>query len=146
MTVVALIIVTGPPAAGKSTWVRQHARPGDIVIDYDLIIAALTAPGTETDTRAIKATAYRARGAAINEAITHAATTDVYVIHTLPSPDAMAKYREHTARVVTVDPGRDVVMTRIKEQRHPSMTAVAERWYSTGGHTQQQEPSTSRRW
>ena len=30
-------MVCGPPAAGKTTYVRKHAAPGDIVIDLDLI-------------------------------------------------------------------------------------------------------------
>ena len=30
-------MVCGPPCAGKSTYVREHAMPGDIVIDFDLI-------------------------------------------------------------------------------------------------------------
>lgn len=29
-------LVVGPPAAGKSTWVRQHASEGDVVWDYDV--------------------------------------------------------------------------------------------------------------
>ena len=29
-------LVVGPPAAGKSTWVRQHASEADIVWDYDV--------------------------------------------------------------------------------------------------------------
>ena len=32
-----VILVCGPPASGKSTYVRRHAGPDDIVIDYDLI-------------------------------------------------------------------------------------------------------------
>jgi hypothetical protein len=30
-------MVCGPPCAGKSTYVREHARPGDTVIDIDSI-------------------------------------------------------------------------------------------------------------
>lgn len=30
-------VVTGVPGSGKTTWVRQHARPGDIVFDLDAI-------------------------------------------------------------------------------------------------------------
>lgn len=30
-----VILVTGPPAAGKSTFVRQHAKPGDLILDAD---------------------------------------------------------------------------------------------------------------
>lgn len=29
-------LVVGPPAAGKSTWVRKHAAEGDVVWDYDV--------------------------------------------------------------------------------------------------------------
>lgn len=32
---IPLTIVCGPPCAGKSTYVEQHARPGDVIIDLD---------------------------------------------------------------------------------------------------------------
>ena len=32
-----VMLVCGPPAAGKTTYVKEHAKPEDIVIDYDLI-------------------------------------------------------------------------------------------------------------
>lgn len=37
-----LTIVSGPPGAGKSTWVSERAAPGDVVIDLDEIIAELS--------------------------------------------------------------------------------------------------------
>src|SRR5690606_407861 len=37
-----LYVVTGPPASGKSTWVRAHAKPGDVVVDYDILAGALS--------------------------------------------------------------------------------------------------------
>ena len=30
-------LITGPPASGKSTYVRCHAKPGDAIIDLDLL-------------------------------------------------------------------------------------------------------------
>jgi predicted kinase len=30
-----LTVVTGPPCAGKTTYVRNNAKPGDIIIDFD---------------------------------------------------------------------------------------------------------------
>jgi predicted kinase len=30
-----LTVVIGPPAGGKSTWVLERAKPGDIVVDFD---------------------------------------------------------------------------------------------------------------
>jgi hypothetical protein len=38
---IPLTIVCGPPASGKSFYVRQHASPSDAVIDLDLILAEL---------------------------------------------------------------------------------------------------------
>jgi hypothetical protein len=32
-------LVCGPPASGKTTYVRTHAAPSDIVVDFDLIAA-----------------------------------------------------------------------------------------------------------
>jgi predicted kinase len=34
-------LVTGAPGSGKSTFVKQHSRPDDVVIDFDLIRASL---------------------------------------------------------------------------------------------------------
>ena len=36
-------IITGPPCAGKSTYVRENAKSGDLRVDYDLIAQALGA-------------------------------------------------------------------------------------------------------
>jgi hypothetical protein len=38
---IRLTMVCGPPASGKSFYVRQHASPSDLVIDLDLIVAEL---------------------------------------------------------------------------------------------------------
>lgn len=35
MTARTVILVTGPPCAGKTTYVRDRARPGDTVLDQD---------------------------------------------------------------------------------------------------------------
>lgn len=39
---VPLTIVCGPPGSGKTHWVRQQAKPGDIIIDLDEIKARLS--------------------------------------------------------------------------------------------------------
>lgn len=143
-----LIIVTGPPAAGKSTWVVEHARPGDIVIDYDRLAQALTVDGSDTHghPRHLRNVTSRARSAAIREALNHTDTCDVYVIHSLPSADALARYAEHNARIVTIDPGRDIVLERIRQDYPSTMVAVAERWYTNASHTAQHNTRSSRCW
>ncbi|MFJ6566437.1 AAA family ATPase [Streptomyces sp. NPDC091292] len=127
-----LHVITGPPAAGKSSWIDAHARPTDIVIDLDRITLALTGPGAPNwnQHQVAVRVAQRARYAAIDEATQHLDAVDVYLIHTMPSPKAMAKYKRLKARIVVVDPGRDIVMQRIAAMRSKDMERVASRWYN----------------
>jgi hypothetical protein len=127
-----LYVVTGPPAAGKTSWIAARAKPSDIVIDLDRITQALMGPGAPSwsqDPIALKV-AHRARYAAIDEAVKHLDATDVYLIHTMPTPKWRARYRRYGAEIVAVDPGRAVVMQRIADMRAPGLQAVASRWYS----------------
>lgn len=142
-----LYVVTGPPASGKTTWVRKRAKHGDIIIDLDAIAAALTVGSDgHTHPHPVLRTAQRARSVAIDEAIKHSSTTDVYVIHTLPKPDTMQRYRDHGAQVVTIDPGRDVVEQRITEQRHHTAHAMAARWYAAHHQATHMITEQSRSW
>ncbi|GAB4582611.1 AAA family ATPase [Nocardia sp. IFM 10818] len=127
----ALYVVIGPPAAGKSTWCRAHATPRDVIIDYDRLASALTA-ADETGhdhTPAVKAVTKAARKAAIDTALRHTREIDVYLIHSTPSPTLLATYRAHGARIVTIDPGREIVMERAKRERPWWMQPVIKRWY-----------------
>lgn len=127
-----LTVVTGPPAAGKSTWVRARASAADVVIDFDLLAQALAGPGADTHDHAdaVRRIAHRARYAAIDEAVRHMADTDIYLIHSMPSAKHLARYRRLGARVVTVDPGRSTVEERVRALRRPGLLAVVTRWYT----------------
>ncbi|MFD5041970.1 AAA family ATPase [Streptomyces sp. NPDC058377] len=127
-----LYVITGPPASGKSSWITARARPTDIVIDLDRITLALAGPGAPqwTQDATLVKVAQRARFAAIDEAMKHRETVDVYLIHTMPSAKAEARYLRLGARIITVDPGRDVVMQRVRDMRQDGMVAVATRWYN----------------
>ena len=139
-----LFLITGPPAAGKTTYVHQHARHGDITIDYDALATALT-PGNgdlQSTPRHVQTVIKAARQAAIDTAITMAHQHDVYVIHAMPSPALLARYRDADARIITIDPGRDTVLTRCKAERPWQMVQAAKQWYDnraqqTSDHGQQ---------
>lgn len=127
----SLTVVVGPPAGGKSTWVLERARPGDIVIDFDRLAVALSGQGGDPHdhTPAIAAVTKAARAAGIEAALRHARTVDVYLIHSSPGRQRMAEYRAMGAEVVTIDPGRDVVRQRCKTERPRRMFAVIDEWY-----------------
>lgn len=126
-----LTIIIGPPAAGKSTWAQQRAKPGDIVVDFDRLAVALSGPGGDPHDHppSVMAVTRAARTAAIEAAIKHARLTNVYLIHSSPSPQRMAEYRALGAEVVTIDPGRDVVRQRCKVGRPRRMFAAIDEWY-----------------
>jgi hypothetical protein len=134
-----LYVITGPPASGKSSWIQSHATARDIVIDLDLITRALAGPGAPAWNQdpTILRVAHRARYAAMDAAFELRDTVDVYLIHTMPSAKAMAKYKRLGARIVTVDPGQEIVMARVEAMRDPEMKRVVTRWY-------RQRPAASR--
>ncbi|HAF72540.1 MAG TPA: AAA family ATPase, partial [Corynebacterium variabile] len=128
-----LKIVVGPPAAGKSTWIREHRKPGDITIDYDVIANALAGaePANHEHTDIIKQVTRAARIAAIDAAGKHTDSVDVWIIHSTAAASTLDRYREQGAEVIIVDPGRDIVMHRIKHERPKHMLAAAAKWYDT---------------
>ncbi|MEU0001505.1 hypothetical protein [Streptomyces microflavus] len=126
-----LYVVTGPPGAGKSSYIQAHAKARDIVIDMDLMALAMAGPGADhhNHPEVLLKVVHRARFAAIREACQHLDTTDVYLIQTLPSGRQRAEYKRLKAKVIVVDPGRDIVMKRIEAMRQPGMKGVATKWY-----------------
>lgn len=129
-----LFVVLGPPAAGKSTWVNERAAPGDIVIDYDRLALALTSPSADPHghKRPLAAVAWRAREAAISEALRYVKTHDVYLIHSVPKPQAMERYRKAGAEFVICDPGREVVEARCRRERPENYMDGVRKWYASG--------------
>ncbi|MDX3064026.1 hypothetical protein PV518_17855 [Streptomyces sp. ND04-05B] len=144
-----LYVITGPPAAGKSSYIQSHAKAADIVIDMDLMALAMSGPGADHHNHSdvLLAIVQRARFAAIREATQHLDTTDVYLIQTLPTAKHRAEYRRLKAKLVTIDPGRDVVMRRIEAMRQPAMKAVATKWYKANrGRPRGAMPQASWEW
>lgn len=129
-----LYVVTGPPAAGKTTWVRSRAKPTDIVIDLDALAVALSGPGADSHgyCRDVREVAYSARSAALNKALERLERTrglDVYLIHSMPKEHHLTRYAHYSAKVITVDPGERVVRERARAIRGPGIGAVITRWY-----------------
>ncbi|MCH6197458.1 hypothetical protein MHT86_08115 [Corynebacterium mastitidis] len=126
-----LYVITGPPAAGKTTYVTEHAKRGDIRIDYDAIANLLAGQAADNHSHStvVKAITKATRQAAIDAALHHSGRRDVWIIDTAPSTTALATYRKHHAEIITIDPGRETVMHRIKQHRPKGLLAVAARWY-----------------
>ena len=131
-----LYLIVGPPAAGKSTWVRQQAKPGDITIDYDTLAQALS-PGlpsdpTEQPPHAV-AVIMAARAAAFNDAALDTATQcDVYLVHSMPPRQHMNRYRKYGYEIVTIDPGYEQCMRQAGDRSARQRELITD-WYERRG-------------
>ncbi len=152
-----LYLITGPPAAGKSTWVKEHAQHGDITIDYDALASVLTPQGGKPHAwpPQVKAVTKAARQAAIDTAMTLARQHNVYLIHSSPGTTLLDRYRQAGARIITVDPGKAIVMARAKKERPWQMQQAIKEWYDqqtlmtnqqTTPDDQQPSPTSTREW
>lgn len=129
---VALIIVTGAPAAGKSTWVKTVAKPGDIRFDGDHLTNTLTGKtaGKHSHDKQEKKISHAARQAGIREALKASRSRDVYIIHTNLNTDTLRPYRRYNPRIVIIDPGEELTLERCTKERPYYRKKQVEDWYA----------------
>lgn len=124
-------VVTGHICAGKSTYVRQHAEPGDVVIDLDRIALAISHEDTEHHEYPthIADIARLVRWFAIDEAIRlhRRASWDLWIIHAYPSEDDMARYRRMGAAVAEITADERTLRTRALNERPARAQQTLER-------------------
>lgn len=123
-------IIVGPPCAGKSTYVRENAKDGDLRVDYDLIAQALGATNSHAAEGLVKQAAFDAREGAIKTALKDA-EAESWIIHTSPSAEHMKLYEDAGAEVVVLDPGYEECIERAKRDERPQQSIDGiEKWYS----------------
>lgn len=110
-------LVTGPPASGKSTYVRENAKPTDAIIDLDLL---------DGDS---------ALRAALEESLhLKGSRTDVWVCRTLPDPkdrNGFAEYIQADEVVLLDDSTEDELIARLEgtEDAEDRVEGIR-RWFS----------------
>lgn len=146
----SVVVVIGPPAAGKTHYITEHAKPLDVTIDMDAIARALM-PHAPAETHVypehVRHVAIKARAAAVHAATRLRERCTVWLIHAIPRPDDLADYKRLGWQVITIDPGRSVVESRARTMRPQVMHSQVARWYSIYGDqsTATLEPTPSAR-
>lgn len=123
----AITVVTGPPCSGKSTYVRTHSKPGDIVIDFDTMAQAFGSPVPHDHTAATRHVTIHARKAAIAAALTITAA-DVWIVDCNIPQDRMVAYCQHGARIVAMDEDVDELHRRAGRERPPLWHRLIDDW------------------
>jgi hypothetical protein len=128
---VTFFVVWGPPAAGKTTWVMAHARPGDLVVDLDALAQALDPAGTTREhERHVDLVAKAAQRGALHAIFQLGLECDVYLIHVHLDPQTRSRYERGGAQIVVVDPGLDTCLERARTERPAHMELAIREWYA----------------
>lgn len=126
-----VVVVVGPPCAGKSTYVQGIRSVGNVVIDYDVIAKALGSSTPHGTTGAIRRVALAARRAAINKVLA-GVEADAFIIHTMPSQEQVDEYEAAGAEFRLIDPGKEECLRRAQEEGRPKDVLQAiNRWYTS---------------
>lgn len=126
-----VILVYGPPLGGKSTWVRQHARPGDVVIDFDALAVEAGSPRTHDHERRFRAAA-SSRRMELERHVERMKRGRAFIIRTLGDPAERGAAADRLgAQLHLCDPGGAVCIERAHAAgRPPEVDEVIVRWYA----------------
>lgn len=121
-------VVIGPPCSGKSTYIREHARDGEVRIDLDDMAQALGSKSPHDSKGAIRSAAISARAAAIKRCMDDGA--DAWIAHTSPTDEQMKAYEDAGAEVTTMDADEETCLKRAEDEGRPSWTfRVIREWF-----------------
>lgn len=113
-----ITVITGPPCSGKSTYLRQHAQPGDLTLDYDQLCQALggTLYGPDEWLREVTAAAW---AAAVTRTLTAHRGHQAWIIDARPRPDRLAAYQRAAAKIINLTASRDELHRRATADSRP---------------------------
>lgn len=113
-----LTVITGPPCAGKTTYAREHARPGDVVIDFDELARALGSGNAHDHHPSIREITAAAWSAAIRRALTEKQLT-TWIIDSRPTSPRRSQYDNTAATYINLTAGRDELHRRADASGRP---------------------------
>ncbi len=122
-------LVAGPPCSGKNQYVRDHMRPGDLIVDYDAIMAALSGQDVHDHVRDLRPYVYHARDKVIEKWLTRK-DTDLWLIYGAPKRSDREYYVRRGFRVVLLDTDERTCVRRAKAGRPDGWWKYVHRWFS----------------
>jgi hypothetical protein len=124
-------LVAGPPCAGKNTYVRQHAKPGDLIVDFDAIITALGGAGDHDQPDLLRPYAFDARDAVVERLFTRRSPLRAaWIILSAPKAADRDRYRARGAHVVLLLPDEDTCAARAQAERPPEWSVYVRNWFA----------------
>lgn len=137
-----IVLVVGPPGAGKTQWVHDNKGEHDLVVDYDALAVALGSTVTHGHSEEIHSATMSARNAVLTSLRKGNVNVGrAWIISSNPRAEEM--FPHHS--VVVVDPGRAEVEERARSGVRPEhFLSLVHDWYETRQASTFE--SSSRRW
>ena len=114
-------VVIGPPCSGKSTYVQEHRKKGDIVVDFDRLCQALGSDEKHSAPDNIKQVAFTGRGAIILDICKN--DREAWIIHTNPTEKQLEMYEKAGAEFIEMDTDLETCLERCEADNRPPGTA-----------------------
>lgn len=138
---IPIVIVTGPPGSGKSSYVRERAGPRDRVICLDTIMAKISGQPEHHAPRHLIGKAMETRNAMLRKLADDAVHERAWFIVAAPNPADRRKWaRMLGGELVVLDTPLRECIRRIKAddsrppERRAEMAEVAEKWWQANPH------------
>lgn len=110
-------VISGAPCSGKSTYIREHAQSGDLIIDLDEVAKAIGTPDHDYCSTVKKETLAEIRRLLIEDAIAEKDSVDSWIVDTLLS----GSYPED-AEVIHLEVDKETAIERAKAEGRPQKT------------------------
>ncbi|WP_187438186.1 AAA family ATPase [Actinomadura decatromicini] len=127
-----VVLVCGPPASGKSTWVAKQASDGDTVIDFDRLCRELGSTAHHDHAREVADRAHVLRSA-LERQVSAMESGTAWVIRSAPDPQqrrSLARSLRATETVV-IAASAEQARARAAADNRPDWTGRAiDRWWS----------------
>lgn len=126
-----VIVICGPPCAGKATLARRLAKPDEVVLDIEDVCVELGSSHRWAHSKQVREQAEVVMRQRIRR-LAFDCAADGYVIRTAPHPGQRRRLAEQLAATVWVlDPGYQACLARARADGRPRGTEQAIRaWYS----------------
>jgi uncharacterized protein len=114
-----ITVIIGAPCSGKSTYAREHAKPNDVIIDFDAMAQCFGSNVDHGHNDQIVKVTLAAWMSAIREVTKNPFANDVWIVDGLPTMYRQRLYSEAKAVGVNMVVSREELHKRATDNNRP---------------------------